>query len=71
MNWLKDIRKTENLTQFELADKAGISRAYYTHVENGDRRPSVDVAKRLGAILGFDWTLFYEPDPAEEIAQEA
>lgn len=62
MSWLKNIRETEKLTQVEVAEKVGVARAYYTNIENGERRPSVDVAKRIGSTLGFDWTRFYEPE---------
>ena len=62
MNWLKNIRENEKLTQAEVAGRAGVSRAYYTNIENGERRPSVDVAKKLGAALDIDWTLFYETE---------
>lgn len=70
MNWLKNIRKTEKLTQIEVAEKVGVTRAYYTNIENGERRPSVDVAKRIGQALDLDWTRFYEADPDEEAEEE-
>nr|DAH82125.1 MAG TPA: Methylphosphonate synthase, Hydroxymethylphosphonate, Iron, OXIDOREDUCTASE [Caudoviricetes sp.] len=28
-------------------------------IETGHRRPSVAVAKRIAAVLDFDWTMFY------------
>lgn len=62
MSWLKNIRETKKLTQAEVAEKAGVARAYYTNIENGVRRPSVDVAKRIGQALGSDWTRFYETE---------
>ncbi len=71
MNWLKNIRENEKLTQADVAGRAGVSRAYYTNIENGERRPSVDVAKKLGAALDVSWTRFFEPDPAEATAKEA
>lgn len=42
----------------------GISRAGYANIENGKRLPSVPVAKKIAAVLGFDWTRFYEEDGA-------
>jgi len=48
-----------------MAEKVGISRQYYDFVENGQRRPSPEVAKKIAEALGFDWTRFYENDPKE------
>lgn len=31
-------------------------------IELGERRPSVEVAKKIAAVLGFDWTRFYEDE---------
>ena len=47
-----------------ISSAVSIDKAYYNYIENGKRRPSVPVAKRIGAVLGFDWTRFYE-DPTE------
>ncbi|RDY70362.1 XRE family transcriptional regulator, partial [Halobacillus trueperi] len=37
----------------------GIDRSYYSKIEAGIT-PSVKVAKRLGDVLGFSWTVFFE-----------
>lgn len=58
-NVLQDRRLTLGYTQKEVAERAGISESFYSLIENGNRRPSVEVAKRLGDALGFDWTLFF------------
>lgn len=60
MNWLKEFRITRNMTQDAVADAARIKRASYGNIEVGKRRPSVEVAKRIADVLGFDWTRFYE-----------
>lgn len=59
---LVDLRKEKGITQLEVAELVGIQRAYYTMLEKGRRRPSVDVAKRIGLALDFDWTRFYESE---------
>ncbi|MBQ9252277.1 MAG: helix-turn-helix transcriptional regulator [Clostridia bacterium] len=56
---LRRIRTKAGKSQEEVSKAAGISRAAYTNIENGKRRPSVGVAQKLGKTLGFDWTLFY------------
>ncbi|KGR88836.1 helix-turn-helix transcriptional regulator [Lysinibacillus boronitolerans] len=58
--WLKEIRVSKRKTQFEIADSSGISRSYYTKIELGIKTPTVDVAKKIAATLGFDWTIFFE-----------
>lgn len=65
-NWLKEIREDKSLTQEQVAFQSEIERPYYTMIENGIRRPSPEVAKRIGAALEFNWTRFYEPEKEAE-----
>ncbi len=58
--WLKKIRKTNNWTQVEISKEVGISQQYYNFIENGTRRPSPEVAKKIAKILDFEWTKFFE-----------
>ncbi len=60
--WLKQKRLNKNLNHEDVAKAAGIHRAYYTMIESGYRDPSVDVAKRIAATLGFDWPIFFDND---------
>lgn len=62
MKDLVEIRKKLKLTQQQVAERAGMNRAYYTMIETGIRRPSPEVAMRIGKALDFDWTRFYEPE---------
>lgn len=57
--WLHEIRSAKHLTQEQVAVKVKITRAYYTQIESGDRRPSVDIAKAIADFLEFDWTNFF------------
>ena len=62
--WLKELRlKSRSMTQKQLATLVGISRTMITEIENGNANPSVEVAKRIAAVLGFDWTRFFDDDP--------
>lgn len=58
--WLSDLRHKKSMTQEKIANEVHIARAYYSQIENGDRRPSVDVAKKIANYLKFDWTIFFE-----------
>jgi len=53
MKWLTEMRVKGNLSQIEVAKKCAISRQYYNFIENGLRRPSPEVAKRIADVLGF------------------
>ena len=59
-SWLIQLRKDSGLTQTEVAAKASISQNYYSYIEKYNRNPTVSVAKRIAAVLGFDWTKLYE-----------
>ena len=56
--WLIELRKDKS--QLEVADAVGISQNFYSWIELGERTPSPKVAKKIGELLGFDWTRFYE-----------
>jgi putative transcriptional regulator len=61
--WLKKLRhESHNLTQEQLAKMVGISRTMITEIENGNANPSVEVAKKIASVLGFNWTRFYEDE---------
>ncbi|MFO1442658.1 helix-turn-helix transcriptional regulator [Bacillus sp. Bva_UNVM-123] len=58
--WLKLHREKLGLTHEDVAMDSGIKRPYYTMIENGSRNPSVEVAKKIAKVLGFNWTFFFE-----------
>ena len=63
--WLKELRqRSNNLTQEQLAKMVGISRTMITEIENGKANPSVEVAKKIAAVLDFDWVMFFEYEHA-------
>ena len=60
LEWLKSRRKELGFTQNQIAKLSGIKQGYYTQIENGVRNPSVRLAKKLGEILGVEWTKFFD-----------
>ena len=56
---LKIVRKEKGYTQETLAEAACVHRSTIAMIEVGANLPSVNLAKKLGEILGFDWTLFF------------
>jgi len=66
--WLKDIRAKKELTQQEVANAANVDVTMISKIELGERRPSVEVAKKIASVLGFNWTRFFE-DEGEELTK--
>lgn len=58
--WLKDARIGKKLTQLGVANACEISRSYYTHIESGNKTPTVDVAKKIANVLDLQWTNFFK-----------
>ncbi|MFD2169776.1 helix-turn-helix transcriptional regulator [Tumebacillus lipolyticus] len=58
---LKKARKEKKLTQQQLADEVGITRAYLTNIENGKNDPSLEVAFKLSTHLGYSLEILFFP----------
>ena len=50
MQGLKEIRVSKDMTIREVGDRAGISESFYCMIENGERRPSVETAKKIASV---------------------
>jgi len=61
--WLKEVRKAKYSSQTGAAKAIGICPQMYNFIENGRRRPSVETAKKIASVLGFDWRLFFPDEP--------
>ena len=48
---IQKIRKTTGLTQEELAEKVGISRAYMGYIEQGRYSASLEVIEKVARVL--------------------
>jgi len=53
VNRLKEIRTKLGQSQKQIANLVGISRCFYTQIENGTRKPSLIVAIKLSEALGI------------------
>lgn len=51
-NRLLEMRKKENLTQKQLAEKSGVGRTTISNIENKVYIPGVDVALKITRALG-------------------
>ena len=57
---LKIKRKKKRLTQQQLAELVGVDRTLISKIESGSVTPSVTTAKKIAAVLGFNWTRFFD-----------
>lgn len=62
---LSEYRLSHNLTQQSLAKTVGVTQKSISAYEKGERRPSPEVAQKIGAVLGFDWTRFFTEEKGE------
>lgn len=56
---LRTIRKEQGYTQQSLANESGVNRSTIAMIELHINNPSIETAKKLAKILGFNWTLFF------------
>ena len=57
---LKEIRINKDLLQKDIAKAIGISPAFYSLIESGDRMPSMKTAKNIASCLSLTMDGFYE-----------
>ena len=57
---LAKYRAERGLTQQQAADLLGVSRPHYALIEVERKRPSVELAKKIGSLYGFAWASFFE-----------
>lgn len=57
--FIKNGLEAKGYSKYQAAKILGVDRSYLTHLEKGERVPSVDMAKRIATLLGFDWRVFY------------
>ncbi len=57
---LKARREKAGLTQYQLSEVSGVKRSTIAMIETDVNSPSVETAKALAEVLGFEWFEFYE-----------
>jgi len=55
-------RLEKGMSAGAVASALGISKAHYSYIESGQRRPSPTLAKKIGDYLGFDHMKFFEEE---------
>lgn len=56
--WLIKARRDKGLRQYQISDLLGISRVFYTQIEQGSRGLSFENAKHISKILKIPWMKF-------------
>lgn len=56
-----DARNSVNMTQKELSERTGISQADISKIENGTRKPSLNLLKRLAEGMGMTLKIEFVP----------
>ncbi len=63
---LKSSRKSQHLTQADLAEKSGLNRATIGCIENGTIMPSIEQLQDLAEALDIDVTTLFHPTASNE-----
>jgi XRE family transcriptional regulator, master regulator for biofilm formation len=64
-------RKQKGLTLTELAKRANLSKSYLSNIErNLNQNPSIEVVKRIAAVLDVELDIFLKPLNTNEVQQE-
>lgn len=58
---LKRLREEQNLSQGQLAEKAGVSKVVVSQIEKGDSNPTINTIWKLTGALGLPYTALMEP----------
>ncbi|MBW4474791.1 MAG: XRE family transcriptional regulator [Stenomitos rutilans HA7619-LM2] len=62
---LRSLRNQRDWTLEDLAKRAGVSEAYLSRLEGGDRQPSLAVLFSLAQAFGVALPSLFEPEPQE------
>lgn len=57
---IRELRKSKNLTQFELAEKIGLSTNFIGMVERGERNTTVDKIFKLAKAFNITMEEFFK-----------
>ena len=64
---LRELRKLEGWTQEQVAKKLGITKQTYSHYENENRKPSLDMIKELAAVYQVNIDDIFSDEDKEEV----
>lgn len=63
---IKELRKEQNITKEQLAEKAGISVSHLEKIEAGARRPGIDTYQKLLKFLKAEMVIHKQIETVQE-----
>lgn len=69
MNRLRLAREQRGISQRDLGKAMGVSAATISRYETGERKLTVEVAKRIASVLDEDWVNLFDPPGQNLIAR--
>ena len=69
-NKLKSFRYKNNLTLQEVADRVGISKAFYCQLENGKRRMLYETAVSIASVFNVKPDYLFYDDAVENMKEK-
>jgi SOS-response transcriptional repressor LexA len=52
---VRDLRISAGMTQFDLADAIDVNNSYLSRIENGERRPSTKIMRKMADVLNYSY----------------
>ncbi|PSL42167.1 putative transcriptional regulator [Planomicrobium soli] len=68
-NMMRNRRLTLNLSQQEVAESAGLSRANYSHIERGRSEPNLEQMISIAKVLKVEPNAKFFADECDEMEQ--
>lgn len=68
---IRVLRQARGLTAVQFADLSGVSPAYISLIERGDRVPPPDTLKRLAQVLNVEYDVFQLLMPGRNVPSKS
>ena len=67
---LRQLREGSNLTVEDIAGMLGISKSYYYKIENGDRNPTINLARDISDLFGKNINYIFFNETLDKTSNE-
>jgi len=54
-NLIRNLRISKGMSQYDLAEVLGVNNSYLSRIENGERRPSTKIMRKMADVLDFPY----------------
>lgn len=66
---IKELRVAKRMQQYELAEKAGLSKNYLSEIENENADPSLRALRKIALALDVSMTQIFRESNYEEVGE--